>query len=120
MLLDAGADANYETVRLLFGSQTTRELPYYGCVGTADSAMGNLELLANHGARFTLLDPPRPYPMRTVIMNGRWDQALFLYDHGLPMETDTAMRKVVEDAVSRAGTPDARLLRVRQLVEQQP
>jgi hypothetical protein len=37
MLLDAGADPNYETVRLLFGRETTRELPYYDCVSTADS-----------------------------------------------------------------------------------
>jgi hypothetical protein len=119
ILLDAGADANYETVHLLFGKQTTRELPYYGCADTADSAMGNLELLAKHGARFTLLDPPRPWPMRTAILNNRWDQVLFLHDHGLPMETDAAMTKVIEDAVGRAGNPDARLVRVRQLVEQQ-
>jgi len=116
ILLDAGADANYETIRLLFGNQTTRDLPLYGCVDSDGSTLGNLELLASHGARFVVLDKAAAYPMRNAILRNRWDQVLFLYDHGLPMETDAAMRNVVEEAVRKTGKPGGKLSRVRQLI----
>jgi hypothetical protein len=115
-LLDAGADTNYETPRLLFGNQTTRDLPFYRCVESEGSALGNLELLASHGAKFVVQDKAAAYPMRTAILKNRWDQVLFLYDHGLPMETDAAMRNVVELATRKTGKPDEQLSRVRQLV----
>lgn len=119
LLLDAGADPNYETIHLTFGERkTTRKLPFYGALENPASALGNLELLASHGARFELLDPPAPWPMRTAILNYRWDQVLFLYDHGLPMENDDAMRDVVDKAVSRAANrPDPQLARVRELMQ---
>lgn len=120
MLLDAGADANHETVSLQFGNQTTRDLPFYACAESAESALGNLELLASHGARFKVLVERTAWPMRSAILHYRWDQALFLYDHGLPMETDRAMREVVEEAVRKAGEPDDQLSRVRQLVNEDP
>ena len=116
MLLDAGADANYETRRLLYGNRTTRDLPFYGCADSADSALGNLELLASHGARFVALEEGTARPMRKAILNNRWDQVVFLYDHGLPMETDNGVRSEVDEAVRRIGNPGPQLSRVRELV----
>lgn len=120
MLLDAGADPNYETPRLLFGKQTTHDLPFYGCVDTPDSMLGSLELLASHGARFAVLDSSTAYPMRTAILNNRWDQVLFLYDHGLPMETDAAMKNAVEQAARQTGKSGEQLSRLRQIIGLQP
>jgi hypothetical protein len=102
MLLGAGANANtrnYEGEPLYF---------------LLDATLPKLEVLAKHGADFTVGDTRSDRAEWTAAMVaaqlGRWDHVLFLLDHGVPADRvapdSTTLRSIIETK-KREGVADS-------------
>ncbi len=123
LLLDAGADPNYnEPVIDVPGTPSGPEPAFYSCFHYGAS-LENLKLLAAKGANFLLPDRYGSSTVMAAVVNSRWEMVLYLHDHGVPLVSqddrswmDMTMRTKTDQAKQNGGEPSGDFKKVIELL----